>query len=225
MRITRDSPQRGVLRAGACGDPGTGVASTIGPDLHGASGVWGAAHGLGDEGRRTGGKPQMRAAVVAGDGIGSGVSEAAAEAAGRRGGPFSLFIAGRKDRAAWATDITYIALARGWAYLVAILEWYSRYVLAWGVSGSRESDFCVRARPSAGDHEQRSGGGVLQRGLGGGGAGDRGADQSGWARASVGQCDGGAVVADGQTRARVSARLPGDTGAARWAGRIFSVLQ
>jgi putative transposase len=45
----------------------------------------------------------------------------------------------------WAADITYIALPGGWAYLVAILEWFSRYVLAWELSITRESGFCVQA--------------------------------------------------------------------------------
>ena len=45
----------------------------------------------------------------------------------------------------WATDITYLRLARGFAYLVAIMDWYSRYVLAWELSLTLEADFCVRA--------------------------------------------------------------------------------
>ena len=45
----------------------------------------------------------------------------------------------------WSTDITYIRLERGWLYLVAILDWYSRYVLAWEVSNTLDSDFCVAA--------------------------------------------------------------------------------
>ena len=43
----------------------------------------------------------------------------------------------------WSTDITYIRLARGYAYLVAILDWYSRKVLAWALSNSLEAGFCV----------------------------------------------------------------------------------
>ena len=43
----------------------------------------------------------------------------------------------------WSTDITYIRLARGFAYLVAILDWYSRKVLGWEVSNSLEAGFCV----------------------------------------------------------------------------------
>jgi putative transposase len=43
----------------------------------------------------------------------------------------------------WSTDITYIRLARGFAYLVAIIDWYSRRVLSWRISNSMESVFCV----------------------------------------------------------------------------------
>lgn len=45
----------------------------------------------------------------------------------------------------WSTDITYIRLRQGFIYLVAIIDWYSRYVLSWEVSISLESDFCVAA--------------------------------------------------------------------------------
>jgi putative transposase len=43
----------------------------------------------------------------------------------------------------WSTDITYIRLARGFAYLVAIIDWYSRRVLAWRLSNSMDASFCV----------------------------------------------------------------------------------
>jgi putative transposase len=46
---------------------------------------------------------------------------------------------------AWAMDITYIPMARGWVYLVAVLDWYSRRVLAHRVSITMEADFCVEA--------------------------------------------------------------------------------
>jgi len=45
----------------------------------------------------------------------------------------------------WATDITYIRLRRGFAYLVAIMDWYSRYVLAWELSLTLEAEFCLMA--------------------------------------------------------------------------------
>jgi putative transposase len=43
----------------------------------------------------------------------------------------------------WSTDLTYIRLARGHAYLVAIIDWYSRKVLAWRISNSMDASFCV----------------------------------------------------------------------------------
>jgi putative transposase len=43
----------------------------------------------------------------------------------------------------WSTDITYIRLAHGFAYLVAIIDWYSRRVLSWRISNSMEAVFCV----------------------------------------------------------------------------------
>jgi putative transposase len=49
----------------------------------------------------------------------------------------------------WATDITYIPMARGFLYLVAIMDWHSRYVLAWRLSNTLEVDFCVEALEEA----------------------------------------------------------------------------
>jgi len=43
----------------------------------------------------------------------------------------------------WSTDITYIRLRQGFIYLVAVIDWYSRYVLAWEVSVSLDVDFCL----------------------------------------------------------------------------------
>ncbi|MEL3893085.1 IS3-like element ISPpu29 family transposase [Pseudomonas aeruginosa] len=43
----------------------------------------------------------------------------------------------------WSTDITYIRLARGFAYLVAVIDWYSRKVLSWRLSNSMDASFCV----------------------------------------------------------------------------------
>ena len=45
----------------------------------------------------------------------------------------------------WGTDITYIRLARGWMYLVAILDWFSRYVVSWAVSTTLDVTFCLDA--------------------------------------------------------------------------------
>jgi len=45
----------------------------------------------------------------------------------------------------WAADITYIPMARGFLYLVAIIDWYSRYVLSWRMSNTLDASFCVEA--------------------------------------------------------------------------------
>lgn len=45
----------------------------------------------------------------------------------------------------WSTDITYIPLKRGFMYLVAVLDWYSRCVLSWRLSNSLETSFCLEA--------------------------------------------------------------------------------
>lgn len=43
----------------------------------------------------------------------------------------------------WGTDITYVRLERGFAYLVALLDWFSRYVIAWQLSPNLEIEFCI----------------------------------------------------------------------------------
>ena len=54
-----------------------------------------------------------------------------------------------KPNEVWASDITYIPMASGFMYLVAIIDWYSRYVLAWRLSNSLESSFCVEVLDEA----------------------------------------------------------------------------
>jgi len=49
----------------------------------------------------------------------------------------------------WATDITYLPMAKGFAYLVAIVDLYSRKVLAWRVSNAMTTDFCLEALQEA----------------------------------------------------------------------------
>lgn len=49
----------------------------------------------------------------------------------------------------WASDITYIPMAHGFAYLVAIIDWHSRRVLSWRLSNTLDSDFCVDALEEA----------------------------------------------------------------------------
>ena len=49
----------------------------------------------------------------------------------------------------WGGDITYIRLRQGFIYLVAILDWFSRYVLAWELSVTLDTSFCLEALEKA----------------------------------------------------------------------------
>ena len=49
----------------------------------------------------------------------------------------------------WATDITYLPMAKGFMYLVAIMDWHSRRVLSWRVSNTLDTDFCIEALEEA----------------------------------------------------------------------------
>lgn len=49
----------------------------------------------------------------------------------------------------WATDITYIPMASGWGYLVAVMDWFSRAVLAWRLSNTMTTPFCIEALRAA----------------------------------------------------------------------------
>jgi putative transposase len=49
----------------------------------------------------------------------------------------------------WATDVTFVPMAKGFLYLVAIIDWYSRKVLAWELSNSMDARFCVEALEKA----------------------------------------------------------------------------
>ena len=45
----------------------------------------------------------------------------------------------------WSADITYIRMHRGWVYLAAVIDWFSRYVLSWEISVTLELEFCIEA--------------------------------------------------------------------------------
>lgn len=54
----------------------------------------------------------------------------------------------------WSTDITYVRLAQGFAYLVAVIDWYSRKVLAWYLSNTMDTGFCLDCLEAALRHGQ-----------------------------------------------------------------------
>jgi putative transposase len=49
----------------------------------------------------------------------------------------------------WATDICYIPMAKGFMYLVAVMDWHSRRVLSWRISNTLDTDFCIEALQEA----------------------------------------------------------------------------
>ena len=49
----------------------------------------------------------------------------------------------------WSTDITYIPMVRGFMYLVAVIDWFSRYVLSWRLSNTLDTSFCLEALEEA----------------------------------------------------------------------------
>lgn len=55
----------------------------------------------------------------------------------------------KKPNEIWSADITYVKLLEGFAYLIAIIDWYSRYVIAWKISNSLEIDFCLECLEEA----------------------------------------------------------------------------
>jgi len=70
----------------------------------------------------------------------------------RPGGPGHLIwpyllrdLAVERPNQVWASDITYIRLWRGFVYLAAVMDWYSRYVLSWSLSTTLDAWFCVEA--------------------------------------------------------------------------------
>ena len=54
-----------------------------------------------------------------------------------------------KPNHVWSTDITYIPMSRGFVYLVAVIDWYSRFVLSWQVSNTLDKRFCIESLQEA----------------------------------------------------------------------------
>jgi putative transposase len=54
----------------------------------------------------------------------------------------------------WSADITYVPMNQGFMYLVAILDWFSRYVVSWQLSNTLDSNFCLTALDGALEHRK-----------------------------------------------------------------------
>ena len=128
----------------------------------------------------------------------------------------------------WSTDITYIRLRSGFVYLVAILDWFSRDVLAWELSVTVDGQFCEDNAgagvwpPGVRRFSIRTREPVHQRGVHGSVADGGRADQHGWARPGLGQCVRRAPLAFGQVRRRVSEGLWLGARARAQLGRYFT---
>jgi putative transposase len=87
----------------------------------------------------------------------------------------------------WSCDITYIRLARGSVFLMAIIDWFSRFVLAWELSITLDTRFCLEA---------------LDRAL------EAAQPELGWAWTSIGHYLCRAFMAECEIRGSLSQRLP-----------------
>ena len=140
----------------------------------------------------------------------------------------------------WAADITYIPMARGFHYLVAIMDWYTRYVVAWNLSNTLDADFCVEAleealgkgRPEVFNTDQGSqftGASspepVHRRGLHRTPGAQQGQNQHGRERAVQRQHIRGAAVEDGEVRGSLPESLLQRTRGQGWPRRLLSFLQ
>ena len=133
---------------------------------------------------------------------------------------------------AWASDICYIPMAKGFMYLVAIMDWYSRRVLSWRVSNTLDTDFCIDAledalqrfeAPEIFNTDQGSQftseafTDVLKN--------HPHCDQHGWQGPVGGQCVHRAFVAQREVRRCVPARLRNPSRTTSRAGPVLRVLQ
>ena len=95
---------------------------------------------------------RKRVQRLAGHGTPGHLPAATDQPAGTRAQGVSLLLSGMeitRPNQVWAADITYIPMARGFLYLVAIMDWYSRYAVAWGLSNTLDVDFCLEALEKA----------------------------------------------------------------------------
>jgi putative transposase len=93
-----------------------------------------------------------RAAADAHSGHRSALSQTELEPPGAGSPDLSVPAARRRDRKpnhVWSTDITYIPMRGGFLYLVAVMDWFSRFVLSWELSNTMETGFCLAALDAA----------------------------------------------------------------------------
>jgi transposase InsO family protein len=127
----------------------------------------------------------------------------------------------------WSTDITYVPLASGFMYLAAILDWYSRDVIAWRLSNTLDGSFFLemleealkRGRPEVFNTDQGGAvhGSSVDRAAGVGGS----PGEHGWAGPLPGQRVRGAAMADSQVRGHLPVAARGGAAVAAGAGAVL----
>ena len=139
----------------------------------------------------------------------------------------------------WCADITYIPLAKGFLYLVAIMDWWSRKVLAWRLSNTMDVQFCVDALDEALDRHgrpeifntdpaawlQAARQPVHVLGVDAAAEGDRGTHLDGWTRPVPGQHLHRTAVALAEVRMHLPACLLGRAGGPSGDRRLDGLLQ
>src|SRR6266513_3851797 len=131
---------------------------------------------------------------------------------------------------AWASDITYLPMAHGFLYLMAIIDLASRKVLAWRLSNTLTADFCIEALEEAlkkfGPPEIfNTDQGSHERGVAGAAEGRRRGDQHGWPRSLDRQRVHRAAVEEREIRGGVSAGVPERARGAALTVKVLRVLQ
>jgi putative transposase len=129
----------------------------------------------------------------------------------------------------WCAAITYVPMRRGFLYLVAVLDWYSRYVLAWALSNTLAARFCLEAVDQAGerpapDLQHRPRRAIYRRSLHGATGRGQDPDQHGWARSGAGQRLCGAALAECEVRGGLSAGLRRRSGGLAGVASLLCVL-
>ncbi len=114
--------------------------------------LWLAAYDRLFAATRVCGERQTVQATHAEDGLTGHLSQAQDEQAGRKGEIYPYLLRGleiTQPNFVWSADITYMPMRQGFMYLVAIIDWFSRYVLTWQLSNTLDGYFCLDALQQA----------------------------------------------------------------------------
>jgi putative transposase len=147
VRVTRAAPLDLLLPAAARERGEPALAAAAGRTLPAVAVLRQSPHG-----RYLGRQPQAHPTADAYLGHRSSVSETQFEPSGAEPRSLSYLLRGvaiERPNQVWSTDITYIPMKAGFLYLVAVMDWFSRFVLSWELSNTMETGFCLTALEAA----------------------------------------------------------------------------